>query len=68
MKFREVNHTNATQASHRIDKHTCTLNVINKETYGVEMAKARQVLDLSHHIGFFVYNYAKLCMLELSHF
>ena len=40
------------------------LNVLSEDLYEVELAKKKKKYDLPLHIGFFVYQYAKLRMLE----
>ena len=40
------------------------LDVVTDDAYEVTSSKARVTYDLPHHIGFFVYQYAKLRMLE----
>ena len=40
------------------------LDVVTADAYEVTSSKARVTYDLPHHIGFFVYQYAKLRMLE----
>ena len=40
------------------------LDVVTDDAYEVTSSKARVTNDLPHHIGFFVYQYAKLRMLE----
>ena len=40
------------------------LDVVTEDAYEVTSSKARVTYDLPHHIGFFVYQYAKLRMLE----
>ena len=40
------------------------LDVVTADAYEVTSNKARVTYDLPHHIGFFVYQYAKLRMLE----
>ena len=40
------------------------LNVLSEDLYEVEMAKKKITYDLPLHIGFFVYQYAKLRMLK----
>ena len=40
------------------------LDVVAQDAYEVTSSKARVTYDLPHHIGFFVYQYAKLRMLE----
>ncbi|CAB4019980.1 Zinc finger and SCAN domain-containing 22 [Paramuricea clavata] len=40
------------------------MNVINDDTYEVESAKKKIKLDLPLQVGFFVYQYAKLRMLQ----
>ena len=42
----------------------CQLDVVAEDAYEVTSSKARVTYDLPHHIGFFVYQYAKLRMLE----
>ena len=40
------------------------LDVVTDDAYEVTSSKARVTYDLPHHIGFFVYQYAKLRMLQ----
>ena len=40
------------------------LDVVTDDTYEITSSKARVTYDLPHHIGFFVYQYAKLRMLQ----
>ena len=40
------------------------LDVVAEDAYEITSSKARVTYDLPHHIGFFVYQYAKLRMLE----
>ena len=40
------------------------LDVVTDDVYEVTSSKARVTYDLPHHIGFFVYQYAKLRMLQ----
>ena len=40
------------------------LDVVTDDAYEVTASKARLTYDLPHHIGFFVYQYAKLRMLQ----
>ena len=46
------------------NKRFCQLDVVAEDAYEVTSSKARVTYDLPHHIGFFVYQYAKLRMLE----
>ena len=46
------------------NKHFRQLDVVTDDAYEVTSSKARLTYDLPHHIGFFVYQYAKLRMLE----
>ena len=46
------------------NKRFCQLDVVTEDAYEVTSNKARVTYDLPHHIGFFVYQYAKLRMLE----
>ncbi len=65
MRFCDVTYANTDQASHLINSSRFRkLNQIDEGVYEVESAKKKQSLDLPHHIGFFVYNYAKLRMLQ----
>ena len=41
------------------------LEVVTDDAYEVTSSKARVTYDLPHHIGFYVYQYAKLRMLEI---
>ena len=47
------------------NKRFCQLDVVAEDAYEITSSKARVTYDLPHHIGFFVYQYAKLRMLEL---
>ena len=40
------------------------LDVVTDDAYEITSSKARVIYDLPHHVGFFVYQYAKLRMLE----
>ena len=40
------------------------LDVVTEDAYEITSSKARVTYDLPHHIGFFVYQYAKLRMLQ----
>ena len=40
------------------------LDVVTDDAYEITSSKARVIYDLPHHIGFFVYQYAKLRMLQ----
>ena len=46
------------------NKRFCQLDVVAEDAYEVTSNKARVTYDLPLHIGFFVYQYAKLRMLE----
>ena len=46
------------------NKRFCQLDVVTEDTYEVTSSKACLTYDLPLHIGFFVYQYAKLRMLE----
>ena len=50
--------------SHINNKRFRQLDVVAEDAYEVTSNKARVTYDLPHHIGFFVYQYAKLRMLE----
>ena len=49
---------------HINNKRFRQLDVVAEDAYEVTSNKARVTYDLPHHIGFFVYQYAKLRMLE----
>ena len=51
-------------SSHINNKRFRQLDVVAEDAYEVTSNKARVTYDLPHHIGFFVYQYAKLRMLE----
>ena len=51
-------------SSHINNKIFRQLDVVAEDAYEVTSNKARVTYDLPHHIGFFVYQYAKLRMLE----
>ncbi len=65
MKFRDVCYVGEASASRMVNsKNFRQLNPLDKDLYEVESAKATISLDLPHHVGFFVYQYAKLKMLQ----
>ncbi len=65
MKFRSVQYAATTEASRLVNcPQFRQLNLIQDGIYEVELAKKKISLDLPHHIGFFVYQYAKHRMLE----
>ena len=51
-------------SSHINNKRFRQLDVVAEDAYEVTSNKARVTYDLPHHIGFFVYQYAKLRMRE----
>ena len=51
-------------SSHINNKRFRQLDVVTDDAYEVTSSKACLTYDLPHHIGFFVYQYAKLRMLE----
>ena len=51
-------------SSHINNKRFRQLDVVAEDAYEETSNKARVTYDLPHHIGFFVYQYAKLRMLE----
>ena len=46
------------------NKRFCQIDVVAEDAYEITSSKARVTYDLPHHIGFFVYQYVKLRMLE----
>ena len=70
-RHREVKYcTEVGTSSHINNKRFRQLDVVAEDAYEVTSNKARVTYDLPHHIGFFVYQYAKLRMLQYttSHF
>ena len=64
-KHRDVKYCTEVGTSLLINnKRFCQLDVVTDDAYEVTSSKARLTYDLPHHIGFFVYQYAKLRMLE----
>ena len=64
-RHREVKYcTEVGTSSHINNKRFRQLDVVAEDAYEVTSNKARVTYDLPHHIGFFVYQYAKLRMLE----
>ena len=64
-KHRDVKYVDPTEASKLVnDKRFRHMTELTPDCYEVEMAKQIIQLDLPHQIGFFVYQYAKLRMLE----
>ena len=64
-KHRDVRYcTEAGTSSCINNKRFRQLDVVAEDAYEVTSSKARVTYDLPHHIGFFVYQYAKLRMLE----
>ena len=64
-RHREVKYcTEVGTSSHINNKIFRQLDVVAEDAYEVTSNKARVTYDLPHHIGFFVYQYAKLRMLE----
>ena len=64
-RHRNVTYSTEVGASLLINnKRFRQLDVVAEDAYEVTSSKARVTYDLPHHIGFFVYQYAKLRMLE----
>ena len=64
-KHRDVRYCTEVGTSSCINnKRFRQLDVVAEDAYEVTSSKARVTYDLPHHIGFFVYQYAKLRMLE----
>ena len=64
-KHRDVRYCTEVGTSSCINnKRFRQLDVVAEDAYEVTSNKARVTYDLPHHIGFFVYQYAKLRMLE----
>ena len=64
-KHRDVTYSTEVGTSLLINnKRFCQLDVLAEDAYEITSSKARVTYDLPHHIGFFVYQYAKLRMLE----
>ena len=64
-RHREVKYcTEVGTSSHINNKRFRQLDVVAEDAYEVTPNKARVTYDLPHHIGFFVYQYAKLRMLQ----
>ena len=64
-KHRDVRYCTEVGTSSCINnKQFRQLDVVAEDAYEVTSSKARVTYDLPHHIGFFVYQYAKLRMLE----
>ena len=64
-KHRDVRYSTEVGTSSLINnKRFCQLDVVTDDAYEMTSSKARVIYDLPHHIGFFVYQYAKLRMLE----
>ena len=64
-KHRDVRYSTEVGTSLLINnKRFCQLDVVAEDAYEITSSKARVTYDLPHHIGFFVYLYAKLRMLE----
>ena len=64
-RHREVKYcTEVGTSSHINNKRFRRLDVVTDDAYEVTSSKACLMYDLPHHIGFFVYQYAKLRMLE----
>ena len=64
-KHRDVRYCTEVGTSSCINnKRFLQLDVVAEDAYEVTSSKARVTYDLPHHIGFFVYQYAKLRMLE----
>ena len=64
-KHRDVRYCNEVGTSACVNnKRFRQLDVVTDDAYEITSSKARLTYDLPHHIGFFVYQYAKLRMLE----
>ena len=64
-KHRDVRYSTEVGTSSVINnKRFCQLDVVTDYAYEITSSKARVTYDLPHHIGFFVYQYAKLRMLQ----
>ena len=64
-RHRKVKYCTAVGASLLIsNKRFCQLDVVTDDAYEITSSKARVTYDLPHHIGFFVYQYAKHRMLQ----
>ena len=64
-KHRDVRYSTEVGTSSLINnKRFCQLDVVTDDAYEITSSKARVTYDLPHHIGFFVYQYAKLRMLQ----
>ena len=64
-RHREVKYcTEVGTSSHINNKRFRQLDVVTDDAYDVTSSKACLTYDLPHHIGFFVYQYAKLRMLQ----
>ena len=64
-KHRDVRYCNEVgTSSHINNKRFRQLDVVAEDAYEITSSKARVTYDLPLHIGFFVYQYAKLRMLE----
>lgn len=67
-KHRDIKYCTDDEASNLINESRFrTLNPIDDNLYEVELNKKSIKLDLPHHIGFFVYQYAKLRMLQFHY-
>ena len=64
-RHREVKYCTEVGASACVNnKRFRQLDVVTDDAYEITSSKARVTYDLPHHIGFFVYQYAKLRMLQ----
>ena len=64
-RHRNVKYCTEVGTSSRINnKRFRQLDVVTNDAYEITSSKARVTYDLPHHIGFFVYQYAKLRMLQ----
>ncbi|XP_072022325.1 uncharacterized protein [Amphiura filiformis] len=64
-RHRNIKITNTDHASRLVNEHLFRdLNTISENCYEVEMAKAKIKQDLPIQVGFFVYQHAKLRMLQ----
>ena len=65
MKHRNVEYCSAAEASRKVNTHLFRkLDNITEDTYEVESCKKTIKLNLPSQVGFFVYQYAKLRMLQ----
>ena len=65
MKHRNVEYCSDAEASRKVNTHLFRkLDYITEDTYEVESCKKTIKLNLPSQVGFFVYQYAKLRMLQ----